>query len=169
MKHIIKNITVVLLAVVLFSSCSKETGPLTDLIPGVAITVPNAIAYRPEPTVSFSKSTVVSPGVLGPITIQLSINAASGRTIKEITRVTASTSYTSIRSTGTTGFYVLTPIAVNSRTATFNTTLTEYMAKTGTVTTPATDTELAQRFYFRLTLDDGSVIYPEPVRVLVAN
>ena len=52
MKHIIKNISGILLAAVLFTSCDKETGPLTDVKPPVSVTVSNAMAYRPEPTVS---------------------------------------------------------------------------------------------------------------------
>ncbi|WP_431215647.1 hypothetical protein ACQ86N_13830 [Puia sp. P3] len=31
------------------------------------------------------------------------------------------------------------------------------------------NTELVNRFYFRITLDDGSIVYPTPTRVLVVN
>jgi len=168
MNQIIKNISVVLTAAVLFSGCTKETGPLTDVRPGVAVTVSNAIAYRPEPTVSVSKSAIVSPGVVGPIQIVLSIPASSKHTIKSITKVTASTSPASVQSTGTTGFYTSAPILGTGTTATFTTTLTEYITKVGG-SIPASNTELSRRFYFLVTLDDDTVIIPEPVRVLVTD
>lgn len=168
MNQIIKNISGVLVAAVLFSSCSKETGPLTDVLPPVPVTVSNAIAYRPEPTVSVSKSAVVSPGVVGPIQIVLSIPTTSKHTIKSITKVTASTSAASVQSTGTTGFYTSAPILGVGTTATFTTTLTEYISKVGG-TIPASNTELSRRFYFLVTLDDDTVIITEPVRVLVLD
>jgi hypothetical protein len=50
--------------------------------------------------------------------------------------------------------------------------LAEYVIK-GPGTIPAVSTtagtELAKRFYFLITLDDGSVIIPESVRVLVID
>ena len=156
------------MAAVLFTACKKEEGPLTDVLPPVGVTVSNAMAYRPEPTVSVSKSAVVSPGVVGPIQIILSIPASSKRTIKSITKVAASTSYAAIQSTGTTGFYTTAPILGSGTSATFSTTLTEYVAKTGQ-TIPASNTELSRRFYFLVTLDDNSVIVTESVRVLVLD
>jgi hypothetical protein len=166
MNYIIKRISGLLLAAVLFSGCEKEDGPLSDLKPTVSVTVNNAIAFRPEPTVGVSKSAIVSPGVVGPIQIVLSIPASAKRTITSITKVAASTSYAAIQSTGTTGFYTTGPIPGTGTTATFNTTLTEYVAKTGQAI-PASNTELTRRFYFLVTLDDASVIVTEPVRVLV--
>jgi hypothetical protein len=145
-----------------FSFCSKtETvGVNTANIPKVPVTVQNAMDYRPEPTVSTSKSGG------GNIQIILSIPSASGHTMKEITRVAASTSYTLIQ--GTSGFYNTAPIPANGTTATFNTSLTEYVAKTnGSI--PSSNTELAKRFYFLVTLDDGSVIVTSSVRVLVLD
>lgn len=168
MNHVIKRISGLMLGVVLLSSCEKEDGPLSDLKPAVSVTVSNATAYRPEPTVSVSKSVIVSPGVVGPIQIVLTIPATSGRTITSITKVAASTSYAAIQSTGTTGFYTTAPIPGSGTTATFNTTLTEYVSKTGQAIT-ASNTELTRRFYFLVTLDNGSVIVTEPVRVLVLD
>ncbi len=141
--------------------CTKqEIGPLMDIRPAVSVTVTNAVAFRPDPTV------VTSKAAGGNIQIILSIPANSGRTIKEITKIAANTSYTAIQSTGTTGFYISAPIAVNSTTATFNTTLAEYVVKAPGVIPANTNTELARRFYFKLTLDDGTDIIPFPVRVL---
>ena len=146
-----------------FLSCKKdEVGKTADSKPAIPVTVQNAMAYRPDPTVSSSKTAG------GAIQIILSIPAGSGRSIKEITKVAAGTSYTQIQSTGTTGFYTSAPITATGNTATFNTTLAEYVAKAaGTI--PASNNELAKRFYFLLTLDDGSTIVTTPVRVLVLD
>ncbi|MEO7445408.1 MAG: hypothetical protein ABIT96_13960 [Ferruginibacter sp.] len=169
MKNILslRFIALPVLVLSLFVSCKKEDGPLSDSKPAVPVIVSNAIAFRPEPTVSFSKAAVVN-GVTAPIQIVLTIPSSSGRTIKEITKVAASTSYTAIQSTGTTGFYTTGPIAASGTSVTFNTTAAEYTAKTGQAIT-ATNTELGRRFYFMLTLDDGSVIITEAVRVLVQD
>ena len=170
MKKNLKFLSFLFLTVVMVS-CKKEAfNGLSDVRPAIPVTVTNAIDYRPEPTVSTS----VAAG--GAIQIVLSIPASSGRTIKEITKIAASTTFTQIQSTGATGFYTtapsFAPIPVNATTYTFNTSLSEYILKgPGTVPTISTTvgTELAKRFYFLITLDDGSVIIPEPVRVLVTN
>jgi hypothetical protein len=161
MNKLIKNLSYIFLLVFLIASCKKEDfNGLSDLRPTIPVIVTNAIDYRPDPTVSTSKAAG------GNIQIVLSIPASSGRTIKEISKIAASTTYSAIQSTGTTGFYTTAPIAVNSTTATFNTSVAEYVTKgPGTVPT-TTDTELAKRFYFLLTLDDGTTIIPQPVRVL---
>ena len=164
MNNIIKKISGLILLAILFSSCKKEEGPLTDIKPVIPVTVTNAMAWRPDPTVSAS----LSGG--GAITITLSIPASSGRTIKEITKVATSTNYSQIQSTGTAGFYTAAPIAVNATSYTFNTSITEYFVKNPvSASNPAAtaNAELARRFYFLITLDDGSVIVTEPVRILV--
>lgn len=171
MNKTISNIfySALITTAVFLTGCTKEEGPLTDVKPAVPVTVQNAVYFRPEPTVTVSKTAVVSPGVLGPIQIILNIPSTTGRKIKEITKITASTSYTSIRSTGTTGFYNTAAIVATSPyTVTFNTTLTEYTAKTGQAV-PASNTELLSRFYFRVTLDDNSILYTTAVRVLVLD
>ena len=170
MKKNLKFLSFVFLTLIMIS-CKKEAfNGLSDVRPNVPVTVTNAIDYRPEPTVSTS----ISAG--GAIQIILAIPSSSGRTIKEITKIAASTTFTQIQSGGTTGFYTtttpFTPIPVNATTYTFKTTLGEYVVKgPGVVPTVSTTagTELAKRFYFLITLDDGSVIIPEPVRVLVTN
>jgi hypothetical protein len=161
MNKLIKNLSYIFLLVFLIGGCKKEDfNGLSDLRPTIPVIVTNAIDYRPDPTVSTSKAAG------GNIQIVLSIPASSGRTIKEISKIAASTTYSAIQSTGTTGFYTTAPIAVNSTTATFNTSVAEYVTKgPGTVPT-TTNTELAKRFYFLLTLDDGTTIISQPVRVL---
>jgi predicted metal-dependent phosphotriesterase family hydrolase len=101
----------------------------------------------------------------GAITITLSIPASTGRTIKEITRVSANTTQTQVQ--GTTGLYNTAVIPGTGTTVTFNTTFTEYIAKAAGVIPTANNTELAKRFYFLITLDNGDTIIPEPVRVVV--
>jgi hypothetical protein len=166
MKKNMKFLSVLFLAAIMISCKKEDFNGLSDVRPAVPVTVTNAIDFRPEPTVSTS----ISGG--GAIQIVLAIPASTGRTIKEITKVAASTTYTQIQSTGTTGFYTSAPIPVNNTTYTFNTSLAEYVVKgPGTIPTVSTTTgtELAKRFYFLITLDDGSVIIPESVRVLVTN
>jgi len=166
MKKNIKLLSFLFLTLVMISCKKEDFNGLSDRRPAVPVTVTNAIDFRPEPTVSTSKSAG------GAIQIILAIPASSGRTIKEITKVAASTTYTQIQSSGSTGFYTSAPIPVNAITYTFNTSLAEYVIK-GPGTIPAVSTtvgtELAKRFYFLITLDDGSVIIPESVRVLVTD
>jgi hypothetical protein len=171
MKKNMKFLSFLFLLVIMISCKKEDFNGLSDVRPTVPVTVTNAIDYRPEPTVGTS----ISAG--GAIQIILAIPASTGRTIKEITRIAANTSYTAIQSGGTTGFYTTTPpfspIPVNATTYTFNTSLTQYFTihPVSATTNPAAtaNTELARRFYFKITLDDGSVIIPESVRVLVTN
>ena len=170
--NLIKKITFLALVVTTFTSCEDEVGPLTDIRPAIPVTVTNAFAYRPEPTVTTS----LAGG--GNIQIILSIPASSGRTIKEVavatsTTTTTTNTYTAIQSTGTTGFWTGSPFAASGTTFTFNTTIAQYFtlnpatATTGTNPPAVANVELARRIYFKLTLDDNSVIIAQPVRVLV--
>lgn len=160
MKISSKLLSFFVLSMIMISCKKEDFNGLTDMRPAVPVTVSNAVEYRPEPTVATSKAGG------GNIQIMLAIPASSGRTIKEITKIAASTTYSAIQSTGTTGFYISAPIPVNSTTATFSTTVAEYVTKGPGVVPATTNTELAKRFYFMLTLDDGTIIIPEPVRVL---
>ena len=166
MNTIVRNITGVLFAAVVFSGCEKEDGPLTDIKPKTPVTITNAIAYRPDPTVSTTLATTDSI-----INIAFSIPKSSGRTITEISKVAISNSYAQIQSTGTTGFYIYGVKAVSGTTATFRTSLREYYLSKplnpGTNPAPAVNKEQTFRYYFILKLDDGTTIVPEPVRVLV--
>lgn len=164
MKKNIKFLSFLFLTVVMMSCKKEDFNGLSDVRPDVPVTVTNAIDFRPEPTVSTS----ISGG--GAIQIILAIPASTGRTIKEITKIAASTTYTKVQ--GTAGLYNAAPIPVNATSYTFNTTLAEYVVKgPGIIPSVSTTvgTELANRFYFMLTLDDGSVVIPSSVRVLVTN
>jgi hypothetical protein len=162
MTNSIKKLTGFVLMAILFAGCKKETGPLSDFKPAIPVTVTNAAAYRPDPTVTTS----ISGG--GAIQIILSIPASSGKTIKEITQVVGNTSYTAVQATG--GSYVPVPIAATGTSITFNTSLTQYFTVYPvSASNPAAtaNVELARRFYFKLTLSDNTEIITEPVRVLV--
>lgn len=152
----------ILSMVFILGSCTKQTiGPMMDIKPTIPVTVSNAIDFRPDPTVSTSKSAG------GAIQIILSIPEGLGRTIKEITKVSASTSYSLVQSAS--GAYNAAPIpGTGTRSITFNTSLTEYVAKAAGVI-PAANSELAKRFFFIVTLDDNQQIVTEATRVLVLN
>lgn len=154
-----------LILVACMSSCKKdEFGPLTDTRPEVPVTVANVYEYRPQPTVKASKAE-------NKITIVLQIPAESGRTIKEITKVAASTNYTAVQGTtvGTTGLYTNVPIAGSGTSVTFTTTIDEYKTKTGATANPASNALLGRNFYFVITLDNGAEILPMPVRVWIVD
>ncbi|RAJ34215.1 hypothetical protein [Pedobacter cryoconitis] len=169
MKLYIKSIlSLGVIITMAMTSCKKENISLENNFPDVPVTVTNKIGIFTAPAVS------TSFGGGGAIKIVLEIPASSGRTIKEITRVAAGTSYGSVQTT--TGLYFPTPIAGNGTTSiTFNTTLDEYVKKTNTLpanvptlATSGTATSfLARNFYFMITLDNGQVIVPTYVRVYV--
>jgi len=159
MKIIFKYLLICLVGTALLQSCKKEGfSGTTDNRPAIPVTVVNAMDYRPDPAVFASRAT-------GIISIQLTIPSSSGRSIKEITRVSASTTASGVQLT--TGLYNTAPIPGSGNNATFNTTFTEYIAKAGGTIPTTNNTELAKRFYFLITLDDGTTIIPEPVRVVV--
>lgn len=143
-------------------SCSKQDiDPLMDNRPTVPVSITNATEFRPDPTVTTS----LAAG--GNIVVELSIPASSGRTIKEITRIAASTSYTKILSGGSTGYYENAPIAVNGTSYTYKTSIADYFVKFPTAAPAKVNTELGLRLYFLVTLDDNSQLVTMPVRILV--
>ncbi len=162
------------LAVIAYSltACKKDYGPLgptTDSRPEVPVTVSNVYDFRPAPTVKASKAE-------NKITITLQIPAETGRTIKEVTKIAASTTanFTAIYSgtavgIGTTQLWSMTPIPVNATTYTFTTTFDEYKLKTGVTTVPASNALLGRDFYFLLTLDNGQTVIPQNIRVWVVD
>jgi hypothetical protein len=149
------------------TGCSKQKGfgpNYDDYSGGTApVVIQNAVDYRPDPTVT------TSLGGDSSIKIVLTLGSGSKHTFKEITKVATSSSYTAIQSSGTTGFYNVPAIPATGTTVTFTTSIKEY--RTNNTSTKDADikinTELTNRFYFRVTLDDGSIVYPTPVRVLM--
>ena len=163
----IKKSCGILLLLAVLAGCTKTKGfgPKSANQPDIPVTVENAVDYRPDPTVTTSLAD-------SSIKIVLAIPSTSGRTIKEITKVATSSSYAQIQSTGATGFYTAAPIAASGTSVTFTTSIAEYYVnkpKTSTNPAPKVDSELTFRYYFLLTLDDGTTIVTEPVRVLVTS
>jgi hypothetical protein len=161
----IKYFSFLLIAIFFFTACKKDGfGPLTDVRPIIPVTVANAVDFRPGPTVSASRAT-------NNFSIILEIPAESGRTIKEITKI-AATAGSSAPLFGTIGLYnAVAIVGNNSNKITFNTSLTEYTAKTGIAVPannpPTNGVELTRQFYFLVTLDNNETIITQQVRVLV--
>jgi hypothetical protein len=166
MMNYISSFRSVILAAVLLTACSKQSGFGPNYTaynpPTVPVTVTNAIDYRPDPTVSTSLS--------GDSSITITLGIPSGaRTIKEITKVTSSSSYLSVQ-TSTAAAYNAAPIPGSGTTVTFKSSLDEYYAKNKlsfAKTPPKPNVELTNHFYFEVTLDDGTILYTTPVRILV--
>lgn len=167
------NISALLL--VLATSCEKTEGftSLTDSPAELPVTVANVYDYLPGPTVKASKAE-------NKITITLQLPAASGRTIKEVTKiaVAGTASYGPIHNgtvvgRGSNQLWSNTPIPVNATSYTFTTTFTEAQAKSPTalgLTWPAASNALlGMDFYFQLKLDNDQLVIPSYVRVFVVD
>lgn len=170
MKFKIKSVLFLgIIGIIALTSCKKEKNvSLETNIAPIPVTVSDVIGYYSTPTVQTTKAA-------GTVKIVLNIPASSGRTIKEITRVTASTSLATIQAG--TGLYNTAPIPGNGTSVTFTTTLADYTTKVGpgiapTLPVPATAglaaSFLARNFYFMLTLDNGDVIFTTNVRVYIS-
>jgi len=166
MIHTIQKYSRLLLLGTLLSACSKQHGfgPNYSAYNGgdVPVSIQNSVANRPDPTVT------ASVGGDSSITIIMGLPSTSTHTIREITRVATSSSYTAIQSTGATGFFPVPVIPGTGSSVTFKTSLGVYRSVYPKETLKL-NTELVNRFYFRVTLDDGSIVYPTPVRVLVVS
>jgi hypothetical protein len=160
----IKKYSLIAFAALLgFSSCEKnEIGFTKDQKPAVAVLVSNATDYRAEPTVTTS--------LAGGGNIQIVLTTSPARTIKSVAFLT-NTTYSGIQGIAPVPVaYTGSPATVNATTFTLNTTITQYFALypvSASNPAAAANTELARRFYFAVTLDDGTVLISEPVRVLV--
>lgn len=116
--------------------------------------------------------TSISAG--GNITITMTLPDASPRTFKEITQVGASTTNASLNQTTfkTTANTLASKIAATGKTATFTTTIANYMAFKKITVMPSTTTSgivtyTDMQFFFLVTLDDGSTVVPVEYRVRV--
>jgi hypothetical protein len=165
MITILKKYSRLFLLVALLPACSKQKGfgpNYSAYNPAdVPVSVSNSIANRPDPTVSSSIGSDSS------ITITLTIPASSKHTFKAVSKIVTSSSYSAIQSSTSTAF----PAPVDPATGTtftFKTSLSTYLSVYPKEVIKV-NTELANRFYFQITLDDGSIIYPTPVRVLVVS
>ncbi|MFC5412659.1 hypothetical protein ACFPMF_25260 [Larkinella bovis] len=144
------------------TSC-KDDYVYSDLVqdnrPDVPVTYPGATTYGFDPYYE------VSTAAGGNIKITLSIPESSGRTIKEITRVAAGATSINVATLNTASQnYLAAPIAGNGTKAEFTTTLKDFSAKRPAVSV-APSAEIA--FMFLVTLDNGSQIVAQPVRIRI--
>ncbi len=169
MKYLFsRSLLIALLALTTFAC--KDNYNYSELVrdnrPAIPVTFPGTTTYGFNPFIQTS----LAAG--GPIQFTLSIPAASGRTIKEITKVvgggTGITVNTLNTATATTQ-YNAAPIAGTGTTAVFTTTIADFKKKYPTVaTTPAALPNYTEiQFLFLVTLDDGTQIITEPVRVRI--
>ncbi len=172
MKNIFANL--LLLALIAGSSFScKDDLVYNDLVrdnrPAIPVTFPGATTYGFNPFITSS----LAAG--GPIQFTLSIPASSGRTIKEITKIVGGATGINVGTLNTATpatAYNTAPIAGNGTTAVFTTTIADFKKKYPSVpTTPATqaNTFTEIQFLFLVTLDDGTQLVPEPVRVRIVS
>lgn len=171
MRHLFNKGLLLALLVVVNFAC-KEDYNFSELVrdnrPTVPVTFPGTTTY------GFNPFIVSSLAAGAPIQFTLSIPSTSGRTIKEITKVvggaTGITVATLNAATSTTAFNTA-PIAGNGTTAVFTTTLAAFKTKYPSVnTTPAALPNYTEiQFLFLVTLDDGTQVIPEPVRVRIVN
>ena len=166
--YFIKSLLLALLTSSSFSC--KDDYIYSDLVrdnrPAVPVTFVEATTYGFNPFITTS----IAAG--GPIRFTLSIPASSGRTIKEITRIVGGATginVATLNAATAASSYNAAPIAGTGTTAVFTTTLADFKTKYPTVATApvALPNYTEIQFLFLVTLDDGTQIVPEPVRVRV--
>lgn len=169
MKHTLNKCFLVALLVVLNFAC-KEDYQYSELVrdnrPAIPVTYPGTTTY------GFNPFILSSLAAGGPIQFTLSIPSSSGRTIKEITKIVGGNTGITVNTLNTATaatLYNTAPIAGSGTTAVFTTTIADFKKKYPSVATTPVDlpnyTEI--QFIFLITLDDGTQIIPEPVRVRI--
>lgn len=179
-------------------ACKKDygpdsIGPLQDSQAAIPVTVTNQDYFERVPIVVVTgapNSVLVTPAGTNPFTITFQIPADKG-TIKEITKVQTGSNGLNLLSTGTAAqAYNTAPIAGNgTNSITFSSSLAEYRAYRTRFGTAAGNGGYVQpditatnnvsiynaqapnqlRYFFLLTLADGTQIIPMEVRVRVLN
>lgn len=163
---ILKYSLICLIALAGFSSCEKDGFvPLTDSRPTIPLILTNSTELRPGYTVRTLQSD-------GNFKFDFEIPTSSGRSIKEISKIIAGNGTSKFfGGTAATEFlYINAPIPGSGNKVSFSTSISEYTTKTGAGIPPfgaAAQVELANQFYFLITLDDNSTIVSEQIRVLV--
>lgn len=136
---------------------------LRDAVPVDVITVDNAVYYERVPFVTTSQAAG------GNIEIILKLADGSPNTIKEITRVNASSTNKAINATSvqtTTGLYNTAVISGTGKSVSFKTSIAEYLKKKSLATLQVSGTvPYDLQFYFLVTLDNGQTIIPLETRV----
>jgi hypothetical protein len=187
MKYFNK-IILLCLSLVVFAACEDDgeyDHPLVqDVTLETPVLFPGAVTFGANPFYSLTMSS-------GVITINIAIPDSSPRTISTISLMSAgATGLTpanlTAKTTNTTvANYIAAPITVNGKTATINTSITEFNSKfpaSAPATTrlvpptppatvggsfPAGTVFVERAFMFQLTLDDGSNIISQQLRIRV--
>lgn len=166
-----KKITIqfLLLSVLAFAGIScKDDYVYSELVRDNKPAVP--VTYTGATTYGFDPYYEVSTAAGGNIKISVSIPASSGRTIKEITRVAAGATSINVATLNTVAQnYITAPIAGSGTTVEFTTTLKDFATKRPAVAiTPLALPNFREiAFIFLVTLDDGTQIVAQPVRIRV--
>ncbi|GAB3945388.1 hypothetical protein GCM10028805_14380 [Spirosoma harenae] len=169
-NQLIYSLLLIILSISSFSC--KDDLIYSDLVrdnrPAVPVTFPGTTTYGFNPFITSS----LAGG--GPIEFTLSIPSSSGRTIKEITKVLGGATGITVGNLNTataSTLYNSVPIAGTGTTAVFKTTIADFKTKYPTVATApvALPNYTEIQFLFLVTLDDGTQIVPEPVRVRIVN
>ena len=173
MRKIFLSFLILGLTISVLLSCKKGGfTPISDNRPTTPVNVLNLYATYNVPVVAASVKDSV-------ITIQLGIPSSSSNKIKEITRVVYSNSISAaatllaakVVNNTNVGIYKSNPIPGNGQTVTFTSSFPEYRQITSqTIPVPTSTNALLNRyFHFLITLDDGTQIITEPVRVYVTQ
>jgi hypothetical protein len=159
------NITVLALLAMTVVGCNEdfEGEIVKDSRPAIPVTFDGAttVGFSPYYTVSYAN---------GNITLTLSIPDDAGMNIKEVSNIVAGTTAINVASiSAAPGQYLPSPVAVNGKTYTLTTNITEYNTKTAgaaRITAPPAAGALVERaFMFKLKMDDDSIIVPVQVRI----
>ncbi len=168
MKKILINIFLLALLAGGSFSC-KDDLVYSDLVrdrrPDVPVTFVDATTFGFNPYITSS----LAAG--GAIQFTLSIPASSGRTVKEITKVVGGATSINVGTlnTATPTSAFMTAIAGSGTTVVFKTTIADVKKKYPAVSiVPVALPNFTEiQFLFLVTLDDGTQIVPQPVRVRV--
>ena len=168
MKQLIVKSWLLGLVLLLGFSC-KEDYKYSDLVqdqrPAVPVTFPGTTTFGFNPYITSS----LAAG--GAIQFTLSIPASSGRTIKEITKVVGGATGINVGTlnTATAATAFMAAIPGSGTTVVFTTTIAAVKAKYPSVSiVPVALPNYTEiQFLFLVTLDDGTQLVPEPVRVRV--
>ncbi|MGA0560092.1 hypothetical protein ACO2Q8_25750 [Larkinella sp. VNQ87] len=147
------------------TSC-KDDYVYSDLVKDNRPAVP--VTYTGATTYGFDPYYEVSAAAGGNIKITLSIPQTSGRTIREITRVAAGATSINVQTlNNATQNYISAPITGSGTTVEFTTTLKDFATKRPAVPSTPTTPYREIAFMFLVTLDDGSEIVAQPVRIRI--
>lgn len=169
MKNILRIISFIFIgAAILCTGCNDtfEGEIVKDNRPAVPVTYPGSTSYgfNPYYTVSFADddfSIVISIPENAAVNITEVTNSVAGTTAINVGSLTAASSIP----------YVANGTAVNAKSFTINTSITEFNTKVSEASritsAPAEGALVERAFMFRLTLSDGTTIVPVQCRIRI--